>query len=224
MLPWKSALFALTFVLAACAPATPPIPEAPAAGDPTRAAQQALAAHLGVPVERITVVGLTAVEWADSCLGIPRLEVRCAMTLTPGFRVDLEVDGQPAEVHTTQDGSGVAIVENQLTWERQGGIAGFCDALTITRGGELLAAACRGDSQPAPLSLADTLTNEETQMWNAWLARLGSVVIVREDPAVADQMRVTLTFAGRGSEQPNEAEQQALLDLAQRLYERASPP
>lgn len=228
----------LTFALfaAACAPlaqpgtATPaPAPATPTPqvhGDPTQAqlaAMQALAEHLGLTLDQITVVSSAAVEWPDSCLGVARPEARCAMMITPGFRHVLDANGRPYDVHTNQDGSASVVVETTLTWERQGGIAGFCDSLTITRSGELNTASCRSDGQVQARLLDDLLTRTEAQLWADWLARFGPVVIVREDPASADQMRLALAFTGRGVDQPDEAAQQAMLDLAQSLFERARP-
>lgn len=224
-LRWFAPLFVLTLALAACAPAVPstPFPEPPAAGDPQLAARQALAAFLGRPLEQITVVSAEAVDWPDSCLGVPRLEARCAMQITPGFRIWLEAgDRRPALVHTNQDGSGLVLVETLLTWDRQGGIAGFCDELRLTPAGELTAVPCQA-AAPAVGQLADVLTEAEARQWEDWQTRFGGVVLVREDAAMADQMRVSLTFLGRGASQPDEAEQQAMLDLAQSLYQRLQP-
>jgi hypothetical protein len=223
---WFARLCALTLALAACAPAAPATPTPEVHGDPTQAqlaAMRALAAHLGLALDQITVVSSAAVEWPDSCLGVARPEARCAQMITPGFRHVLDANGRLYDVHTNQDGSASVVVETTLTWDRQGGIAGFCDRLTITRAGEVNAANCRGEGQPDARLLAELLTKEEAQVWADWLARFGSVVIVHEDPAVADQMRITLAFTGRGDAQPNMAEQQALLDLAQSLFERVKP-
>ncbi|MBL8057175.1 MAG: hypothetical protein JNK29_10780 [Anaerolineales bacterium] len=224
-------LLTLALFAAACAPGAPatatPEPATPTpivAGDPTEAqlaAMRALAEQLGLSVDQITVLSSAAVEWPDACLGVARPEARCAQAITPGFRHTLDANGRPYDVHTNADGTAAVVVTATLTWERQGGIAGFCDSLTITRGGEINAANCRGDAPAQARLLDDLLTKEETQLWSDWLARFGAVVIVREDPPAADQMRISLAFTGRGSAQPDEAEQQAMLDLAQSLFERA---
>ena len=55
----------------------------------TELAQRDLAKRLSVPVEEIGVGAAEAVEWPDSCLGVPAPDQMCLMVITPGYRINL---------------------------------------------------------------------------------------------------------------------------------------
>ena len=55
----------------------------------TELAQRDLAKRLSVPVEEIGVGAAEAVEWPDSCLGVPVPDQMCLMVITPGYRINL---------------------------------------------------------------------------------------------------------------------------------------
>lgn len=106
----------------------------------------------------------------------------------------------------------------RLTWHREGGIAGFCDVLTATTAGEVQAGRC--NAEPA----VGQLTAEERLQLQTWAVTFADVVIILGDPAVADSLLTTLEMDGLGQGQPTEAEQQAMLDWSQSVYNRLQPP
>ena len=228
-----------TLVAAACAvPTDPALPapqrtgtEVPPTGQPATPAPTRqmvelseaelatlarLAEALGLPVDQITVLGFEPVEWPNSCLGISYPNARCAQVITPGYRIRLEVHGAEYEYHTNQDGTAVAAAVPSLSWHREGGVAGFCDDLTVTGFGEARAGSC-GHGEPYP---AGTLTEAELAQLNEWARKFGAVVIERSDPPVPDAMSIVVTFTGAGSGQPSQAEQQAMVSWAQAVYDR----
>lgn len=181
------------------------------------AAQQALADALGLDLSAITVVSVTSIEWPDACLGLALPGVACAEVITPGYLIALEANGQQYEYHTNGDGSVVQPGNLQLTWERNGGIAGFCDSLVLFASGEAQGLNCRNDGA----RLSTTLTADERAQLAAWTAEFGSVVIDRSDaPQAADGMSVKLVLYGTGDAQPDEATQDAMVAWAQDLYTR----
>jgi hypothetical protein len=68
---------------------------------------EAAAVELQVSASVIEVVSVEAVEWPDSCLGVTSADTMCAMVITPGYRVVLNVEGQEVEYHTNEDGSEI---------------------------------------------------------------------------------------------------------------------
>lgn len=73
------------------------------------AAIEALAARLSVDPGAIEVATFEPVDWPDACLGVPRDGELCAESVTPGWRVDLVIDGREHEAHTDLLGSEVRL-------------------------------------------------------------------------------------------------------------------
>jgi hypothetical protein len=73
------------------------------------AAQEFLAAELGVALGDVQVVSVEPVEFSDSCLGYGGPDESCLQAITPGWVVMLEVDGQPYEAHTDETGQQVRL-------------------------------------------------------------------------------------------------------------------
>lgn len=187
------------------------------------ASQQALANSLGVAVPDIKVVSSAAVEWPDACLGVAQPGIVCASVVTPGFIVVLEAQGRQYEYHTNADASVVRPATLALTWRREGGIAGFCDDLTVYLSGEIHATSCRSGTGASDGNLFVLLSNEELAQFNKWLTTFGAATVTMKDAAVADAMTVTLTLNGSGKGQPTNAEKQAMMEWAQGLYNRVKP-
>lgn len=74
---------------------------------PVLAALRSLSTSRGIPLGKIEVVSVEAVEWPDSCLGLPAPQEMCAEVITPGFMVVLRVAGQEFEFHTDQTGENL---------------------------------------------------------------------------------------------------------------------
>ncbi len=200
----------------ALTPAGQPAAEVPA--DLVEAARQALAKALGVALDDITLFNAVPVEWPDACLGLALPGVACAEVITPGYLIELDVNGQVYGYHANQDGSALRPGSLVLTWTRDGGFAGFCDSLAVFASGEIEARNCKhGDGA----ALQGVLTSDERAELEALLAAYGSVVAEEaNDPNVSDAMAVRLVLYGNGSAQPGEGEQNAMMLWAQELYTR----
>jgi hypothetical protein len=160
-------------------------------------------------------------DWPDGCLGVAEEGMMCTQVITPGFQIILEADGKVVEYRTNEDGSQVRPATVMLKWKREGGIAGFCDYLTVYLSGEVHGSSCtNGQSVEKPLR--DELSEDELAMLDEWLAEYGTLEVDASDPeGVSDRMVVTLTFTGTGSQDSlSTTEQQELLEFAQSLNEK----
>jgi len=186
-----------------------------------RAALTALSENLGAPVDEIKLVSTEAVEWPDGCLGVQEEGLACTQVITPGFRVILEANGRQMEYRTNEDGTQIRPATIAMTWKREGGIAGFCDSMTVYLSGEVHASSCKGD-QYIEKQLIDILSEDEMAKFDERLNTYGSVNIDVSDPkGVADRMVVTLTFMGTGSQQTlSSSDKPELMNFAQELYQR----
>lgn len=186
-----------------------------------RAAISALSQNLGLAVDQINLISTEAVDWPDSCLGTSMEEIACAQAITSGFRVLLEADGRQVEYRTNEDGTVILPATVALTWKREGGIAGFCDNLTIYLSGEVQGTNCN-TAEAVESRLADLLSPEEIATMNEWISKYGVVEIDASDPqGVADGMTVNLKLLGTGTEQiTSPAVQQLLLQFVQQLNQK----
>lgn len=105
------ALLGLALLITACAPMAPFTPAAPTQSPFLVAAQAAVARHLGIAPEAITLISSELVEWPNACLGLAAADEMCAEVITPGYRIVLEADGQRYTVHTDLDGSQARVSE-----------------------------------------------------------------------------------------------------------------
>ena len=195
------------------------VPEQPflASDQAISIARKQLSTMLGIPEAGINLVRATMVEWPDSCLGISQPYVMCAQMVTSGYLIVLDAGGQQYEYHTNQDGSSIVPASLALTWQREGGIAGFCDSLEIYLSGEVYASSCKAGGTMR--SLGKALSADQLAQFKDWLAKYGQVSLDASDPkGVADRMQTTLSLSGTGDGQPTQAEQQTLLDWAQAVY------
>jgi hypothetical protein len=189
------------------------------------AAISAVVQNLGIAAEQVKVVSTEAVEWPDVCLGIATEGIDCAQVVTPGFRVTLDVAGKNVEYRTNQDLSVIRPATTALTWDRIGGVAGFCDSLTIFLSGEVWATNCN-TSEVVEKRLSEIATPEQIATMNDLISRFGVVDIDASDPqGVADAMSIQLEFMGQGTEQLTSPEiQQILLQFAQDLQNKLMTP
>lgn len=103
-----------------------------------------------------------------------------------------------------------------FAWHREGGIAGFCDDLTVYVTGQVYASSCKGNT---PMNLGQTrLDADQLEQLYTWIDTLDSFELEQTDPAVNDAMTIRFVFSGAGDEQAGEAEQQAILDFAATLF------
>ena len=232
-----SALFIV--IVTGCAPAAgteaseimePPEATSPAEEDTSdmetlgaaeQAAIEQLATNLGVEVTDITFLSSEETEFGDDCLDVAIEGMLCAQVATPGRIIILEADGVQYAYHTSEDGSRVQPVTPALVWKREGGIAGFCDTLTVFRSGEVFAGNCKSQAEGIAGSLATLLSAQEREQFNAWMADFGEANLDDSDPeGVSDRMEVMLKLVGAGEQAPSMAEQQELFEFAQDLYQK----
>lgn len=190
------------------------------AGPAEEAIIKQLAENLGLEESDISVLSSEEVEFSDACLGVEIEGVLCAQVVTPGRVMVLEADGMQYTYHTSEDGSRIQPATTALIWKREGGIAGFCDILTVFRSGEVFTSKCNDQTEGSMGSLATLLSAQELRQFDEWMTNLGEVELDASDPAgVADRMVITLKVVGAGDEPPTQAEQQELFELAQSLYQ-----
>lgn len=180
-----------------------------------------LAANLGLQESNISVVSSAEVEFGDACLGVAMEGMMCAQVVTPGHIIVLEANDIQYEYHTSADGSRVQPATFALVWKREGGIAGFCDTLTVFLSGEIYANSCKGQPEGKMDTIAHLLSAAEQKQVSKWVADFGQVSLDASDPkGVSDRMTITLNFMGTGNKQPTESEKKALLEFSQKLYQK----
>lgn len=180
-----------------------------------------LAANLGLKESDISVVSNTTIEFNDACMGVAMEGITCAQVVTPGHIIVLEAKGVQYEYHTNADGSRVQPATLAMVWKREGGIAGFCDTMTIFRSGEVYTLQCKPQSKGKMGTFADLLSSNEQQQFMDWMATFGQANLDASDPnGVADRMVVTLELFGTGSQQVAKADQQTLFEFAQNLFKK----
>jgi hypothetical protein len=103
-----------------------------------------------------------------------------------------------------------------LSWHREGGIAGFCDDLSVYITGEVYASSCQGE-QPQNLGKR-RLTPEELAQLYTWVDTLGAFEIEQRDPAQADAMTIRVLFSGVGSREADDSDRQGIQDWAAQLF------
>ena len=180
-----------------------------------------LAANLGLKQSDISVVSNEPVEFADACLGVAMEGVECAEVVTKGHTIVLEAKGIEYEYHTSADGEHIQPATLALTWKREGGIAGFCDSLTVFLSGEIYGDQCRSESDGTMDTFANLFSASDHKQFDAWMTQFGDVTLDASDPkGVSDRMEVTLALYGLGGNKPDKAEQQALFTWAQKLFQK----
>ena len=178
-----------------------------------------LVANLGLKESDISVVSSEPVEFGDACLGVAMEGVACAQVVTPGRIIVLEAKGVQYAYHTSEDGSRVQPATVAMVWKREGGIAGFCDSLTVFRSGEVYSNSCKPQQEGKMGILAKLLSAQEQKQFNDWMSKFGEANLDASDPAgVADRMVVTLSIFGSGDKPPTKAEQEQLFGFAQDLF------
>ena len=105
-----------------------------------------------------------------------------------------------------------------LTWQRTGGIAGFCDDVTVFANGDYTVKDCKTSStQTGQLSAAQL-----TQLTH-FVNKVQSFENETGDPAVADSMSVKITFKGVGSLEPGSEDIATLNNFAALLVIQVAP-
>jgi hypothetical protein len=115
-----------------------------------------------------------------------------------------------------REGKSEPPADQVMEWNREGGIAGFCDTLTVYASGFAAAENCKGD---APLGIV-LLSPEELEQLYDWRENLMSAEVEEKDAAVADAMTIRLSFNGNGLTAVTEQDQQEMLRLVNVLFNR----
>jgi hypothetical protein len=180
-----------------------------------------LASNLGLNESDISIISNVDIEFSDACLGVAMHNVVCAEMVTPGKIIVLEANGVQYEYHVSNDGTHVQPATLALTWTREGGIAGFCDSLTVFLSGEVYGDQCRSEPNSSMGTFADLLSGTEREQFDTWVKELGQVDLDASDPeGVSDRMEVKLMFYGSGSGTLGKTDQQELLLWVQNLYQK----
>lgn len=96
-------------------------------------------------------------------------------------------------------------------YRREGGIAGFCDVVTVLAGTATVAT-CRSD--PPEILSEVTLSAAQSRQVMTWLEELQTFDHAESDPGTADSMTTTIIFAGEGDDEPDEDTLAAIEALA----------
>jgi hypothetical protein len=108
-----------------------------------------------------------------------------------------------------------------LTWSREGGIAGFCDSLTVFLSGEIYGNQCKSQPNGTMATFASLLSDEDREQFGAWIQGFGTVTLDASDPeGVSDRMEVKLEFFGKGNGSLTQSDEQALILWAQNVFQK----
>ena len=180
-----------------------------------------LAANLQLKESNISVVSSTGIEFNDACLGVAVEGVLCDQVVTPGHIIVLEAKGMQYEYHTNADGSRIQPATLAMVWKREGGIAGFCDTMTVFLSGEVYTSQCKSPADGKSGTFANLLSSAEQEHFMDWMTQFSQEKLDASDPAgVADRMMVTLDIFGMGNKQVTKSDQQVLFEFAQNLYQK----
>ncbi len=90
-----------------------------------------LAQRLSVPVEDIDVLSVEAVDWPDSCLGVPVPDQACLQVITPGFRISLSHAATTYVYHT--DSHETVVLAETVEGKQDPLVTGTSDSLVRVR-------------------------------------------------------------------------------------------
>jgi len=176
-------------------------------------AREVLAQQIQMDLEDIQVVSFEAVEWPDGCLGVHKRGMMCIQVITPGYRVVFEAGGEQYEFHTDAEGGSVVqaaaplprSLEEAVVWEQTEG--GVCSRVVI---GARSASFGSCDGEMVEALLEDERAGELSEL------------LSRYAPFTAGTKAGTVTFKGRGSQEPSEAEQRSIAEWARLVYQESS--
>jgi len=180
-----------------------------------------LSQNLDLSINYISVLENKTTDFNDACLGVSIQGVMCAQVVTPGHVIVLEANGIQYEYHTSEDGSRIQPATLVLTWKRDGGIAGFCDSLTVFLSGEIYGNQCKSQPNGTMGTFAKLLSSDEKDQFNTWIGEYGSVTLDASDPkGVADGMTLIVELHGVGNGKPGKPVEGEIFSWAQDLFNR----
>jgi hypothetical protein len=104
-----------------------------------------------------------------------------------------------------------------LIWKRSGGIAGFCDELTVLDNGGFIAASCKPDGG----AKSGALPKPEAARLEQWRKSFKPISIANRDAGLNDSMSETLDFHGIGKDDAADSDRKAMLEWASKVYARS---
>ena len=144
-------------------------------------------------------------------LGIFALAAMLAIAACDGASTPTATPTTAPAVTVTGDPSLIV-----LTWTRTGGIAGFCDGMTVTAGHRATLGTCE---DPGADQVTVFLSAEWIERVDEWRDRVGPFEYQHEDPpGQSDRMTVTVQFQGWRAPGASEAEQQEIASFAAELF------
>lgn len=195
-----------------------PVPTPSSSGVPDSVIQQttqALAQTLAIDGTAVSVVQAEATSWPDSCLGIQTPGLACAQHVVDGYQVTLAANGQQFTYRSNGDGSSIA-ADMALTWNREGGLSGFCNDLTIDVTGLATAYSCVG--MPYTQVGQRLLNPEPRQQLYDWLNTLQPFNFSQSGDLASDGINIALNFNGQGDTLANNTDQSDIEAFASQLY------
>ena len=173
-----------------------------------------LVAEMDRPAELASFVGTYASFEAVTPAGTVKFTGKGTAVATPAERRMIAEWARLAQMEAAGGRSG-ASYGLAFAWHREGGIAGFCDDVSVYITGAVVATSCTG-AQPTELGRL-RLTAVQLEQMYAWIDRLQSFEFEHTDPAVADAMTVRLVFMGAGTASATDADIQSIQQFASDL-------
>jgi hypothetical protein len=103
-----------------------------------------------------------------------------------------------------------------LEWQRTGGFAGFCDTLRISASGFASRYGCQDRVRIGMVFL----TRQQLEQLYEWQENLMLFEVEEKDDAVTDVLIIHLQFYGNGPRPPSEQDEQAMLSLANHIFDQ----
>ena len=114
-------------------------------------------------------------------------------------------------VETAQSGPSVNSTGLAFSWQRDGGLGGFCDDLSVYLTGLVATSDCKGFS-------AETyLTASQLEQLYAWVDGLSNIDYNDSTAPLVDGMTITLTLTGNGEKEADEQTIRDMIDFAATL-------
>ena len=169
-----------------------------------------LADQLNIEAASIILLGVEAVTWPDSCLGVPSGKA-CLTVLTPGLKIVFEAGGKKYEVHTDSSGKNIILVSNPpfsmvptIIWQSPDPP---CQMVSITLSG-LFFGSCQD-----VLKIGEFVNTNRVNQLSAFVDEFAS--FGAKTPAG------NITFNGLGQATATPAEQRAIAEWASLVFMEA---
>ena len=117
------------------------------------------------------------------------------------------------EIQSGQSSAAEGLV---LGWHREGGIAGFCDDLSIYASGVVNATSCKSGTA-TDLGQSWLASDQLNQLYQ-WLDKFGRFEYTSNDQATADAMTIDLIFNGQGNTPAPKNDQQTIETFASQIF------